>query len=99
MHLRARQAEVPVPAHGLGRREGDPAPPDRADGQSDIAAEDRDNEPPGELAREAEGDGADRHERFVGHGVDHRADDGGLLEAAREVAVNQVGDAGVGEQT
>ena len=50
------------------------------------------------MPRHAERDGADRHERFVGHGVDHSADDGGLVEAAGEVAVDQIGDAGVGEE-
>jgi hypothetical protein len=43
-------------------------------------------------------DDGDSHERLVGHGVDDGADHGLLVEAAGEVAVDEVGDAGVEEE-
>lgn len=39
-----------------------------------------------------------RHERLVGHGIDHGADDGFEIPAAGDPAVQGVGDAGVGKQ-
>ena len=47
---------------------------------------------------DCECDNGDRHQEFVGHGVDDRTDDSGLLVASGEVAVDGVGDAGVEEK-
>ena len=96
-NLRRRQREVPVAGEGFRFRQRDPAEVDGGAGQQDVAADDDGGEPEGDGGLDGEGDDGDGHEEFVGHGVDDGADDGGLVEAAGEVAVDRVGEAGVEE--
>lgn len=45
-----------------------------------------------------QGPGQADHQGLVGHGVDHASHDALLVPAASEVAVEEIGDAGVAEQ-
>lgn len=96
--LRTRQAKVPIPRHGLGRREADPTVVEGCKGERDVAAEDDDGEPGRDDVLDGERDHRDGHEGLIGHWVDDGADDGLLVETPRDVAVEAVGDSGIGEE-
>ena len=99
LDLGRRQGEIPVAAHRLGRGQADPADVDGRQRQADVAGQDEGDEPGGEAALEGERDGGDGHERLVRHRVDDGADHGLGVVSPGQVAVDQVGEAGVEEET
>ena len=68
------------------------------DGDGDLAAEHDRGRPPGQRAEQRQADQGGADERLVGDRVGHDAEVGDLAAAAREVAVDDVGEAGQDEQ-
>ena len=92
------QREVPVPHEGLGRRQRSVAVVESCDGQAGIAAENESSKRGRDQTFDAESGGHDDHEAFVSHWVHDRSRDGLLLPFSGKVAIDEVGDSGIGEE-